>query len=251
MNRIGGKLIPSVIDRLEKKYQHLAGIKTIHFIHIGKTGGTAVKYALKEYYRYGKFVIIPHSHSFKLSNAPIGEMVMFFLRDPVKRFTSGFYSRQRQGLPRIYSPWTDEEKLAFEYFSDPDQLATSLVSEDQHVREKAYFAMKSIRHVNSHYWDWFGSEDYFLSRSADIFFIGFQESLESDFDKLKLKLGLPETVKLPDDPVIMHKNPVTNAVLSTEAIQIMKEWYRIDYEFIGFCREFIKNQLDTENNPVL
>jgi len=56
---------------------------------------------------------------------------------------------------------------------------------------------------------------------------------------------------LPDDPVIMHKNPVTNAVLSTEAIQIMKEWYRIDYEFIGFCREFIKNQLDTENDPVL
>jgi len=129
--------------------------------------------------------------------------------------------------------------VAFSYFTNPDQLALSLVSEDQDERKKGINAMKSIHHVNSHYWDWFTNKDYFLSRAEDIFFIGFQESLANDFEQLKRKLDLPEGVKLPEDPVVMHKNPMPVVELSQRAVQIMADWYKADYEFIGFCREFI------------
>jgi hypothetical protein len=237
------KRIQSVLKRIQQKYDHLSGKHFIHFIHIGKTGGSAVKYALKPYYRYRKYVIVPHSHSFHLSDAPEGEAVIFFLRDPVKRFTSGFYSRQRQGLPRHFYPWTEEEKVAFDHFTNPDQLALSLVSEDTDMRQKAITAMQSIHHVNSHFMDWFESEEYFLSRSNDIFFIGFQESLTEDFGKLKKKIGLPQEANLPNDPVVMHRNPVQKVELSQQSYQIMREWYKADYAFIDFCRDFMTKNL--------
>lgn len=81
----------------------------VHFLHIGKTGGSAVKFALKEYSKTSWCKITFHDHKTSLSDIPEGEKIFFFLRDPISRFISGFYSRQRKGLPRYYSEWTSEE----------------------------------------------------------------------------------------------------------------------------------------------
>ena len=237
------KTLTNYLYRIGRKYDQLSGKTFIHFIHIGKTGGSAVKYALEPYQRYGSYIFIPHSHSFKLMDAQPGEKVIFFLRDPIKRYMSAFYSRQRKGLPHKFYEWTADEEIAFGNFSDPDQLAQSLSSADPDERQRAIHAMNSIHHVNSHYMNWFLSQEYFLSRAADIFHIGFLETLEKDFEFIKKKMRLPEEACLPADPATMHKNPLPPVPLSSQAIENLKSWYKEDYEFIDFCHRFLSEKV--------
>jgi len=88
------------------------GCPRAHFLHIGKTGGTAVKTALKPLVRSGPFDLDLHRHPFTLAKIPEGEVFFFCLRDPIERFVSGFSSRQREGRPRHYRPWGPNERLA-------------------------------------------------------------------------------------------------------------------------------------------
>jgi len=102
--------------------------------------------------------------------------------------------------------------------------------------------MNSILHVNTQYWDWFENPDYCKSRIHDIFFVGFQERLSEDFNKLKKKLGIPEDAALPTDDTKAHRNPSNlDTRLSDEAVNNLKAWYRSDYEFIDFCCTNILN----------
>ncbi len=167
--------------------------------------------------------------------------MIFFLRNPVTRFVSGFYSRQRQGQPRIHSPWSADEKIAFERFKTPNELAIALSGEDRTRREQAEAAMRSIQHVRDSYWSWFGTRDYFLSRLGDIFFIGFQESLSDDVKTLSLKLELPDCIELPNDNVNSHRNPDSvDRNLQDTAMENIKRWYAIDFDFLELCKQKAK-----------
>ena len=88
----------------------------LHFLHLGKTGGTAVKHALIQAPSERRHVLYLHSHNVKLQDIAKGEGVFFCVRNPTSRFISGLYSRQRQGEPRHFTPWSPEEKIAFEFF---------------------------------------------------------------------------------------------------------------------------------------
>jgi hypothetical protein len=212
----------------------------IHFLHIGKTGGSAVTYVLKKNLSTGRFSILIHSHKTSFRDIPAGEKIIFFLRDPISRFVSGFYSRQRQGQPRYLSPWSPEEKAIFERFETPDQLGKALSSAHEEDKEMAQFAMKNISHVNESYLERIGDPAYCRARQADIFFVGFQEQLDDDFSALKRKLKLPRDARLPVDDVHAHKSPEgLDRELSEEAVRNLREWYRDDYEFIDFCREVL------------
>lgn len=235
-----------VLFNIKKKakywLQKIKRKKQVHFIHIGKTGGTAIKEAIKQYLVEAdcKYAISLHSHHFKLSDLPNGESAFFFLRNPISRFISGFYSRQRQGQPRYFFPWSPEEKTAFKHFSTPNQLAMALSSSNTEEKEKAIAAMKSIKHVNNSYWKWFDNEEYFKSRLSDIFFIGFQENLIEDFEILKSKLSLPKDTKLPSGEASAHRNPASlDRTLTDEAIENLKQWYKDDFRFILLCQEVI------------
>ena len=235
MNKVNYRNILSRIrQRLKRIIQKIQGKQFVHFLHIWKTGGTAVKHALKQDPANSRYVLYLHPHSVRLKDIPKGEGVIFFLRDPISRFVSGFYSRQRQGQPRYFSPWTPEEKIAFEYFSTPNQLAVALSSEDAEEKVRAQKAMKNIHHVKNSYWEWFESEEYLKSRLPDIFFAGFQEHLAEDFEILRSKLGLPECIKLPSEDIQAHRNPTNlNRTLGEEAIKKLKEWYKDDYNIIN------------------
>ena len=209
----------------------------VHLLHIGKTGGTALKAALDQHLVCRNHVVVPHGHSTRLRDVPETDLFMFCLRDPITRFVSGFYSRQRQGRPRYFSPWREEERVAFERFDTPNALASGLRAEDGTVREAAATAMRSIRHVRSPYTDWFESPAYLRSRSKNLFFVGRVESLEHDFARLRTKLGLPGTIELPVDPVAAHRSPSPlDRRLEPEAIAALEDWYARDYEFIELCR---------------
>lgn len=214
----------------------------MHYLHIGKTGGSAVKYALSGHTATPRHAIYLHSHGVTLSDVPVGDGVFFFLRDPASRFVSGFYSRQRQGQPRIFSPWDAAEKVAFEHFDSPNALALALSSDEVAQRDAAEQAMRSIRHVRSFYVDWLGDEAYLRARAADILLVGRQERLAEDFARLRDLLHLGDEVQLPADDVNSHRNPESvDRKLDTSAQENLRHWYRRDYRLIELCAELFGN----------
>jgi len=216
----------------------LQGRRIVHVLHIGKTGGTAAKTALRGYENSGDYELVLHEHNCKLVNVPRGEKVVFFVRDPISRFTSGFYGRQRQDQPRHYAPWSPGEAAAFRRFHTPNELALALSSPDGERRAAAAEAIRSIAHLQAPHWYWFKDESYFLARRRDILFIGFQETLHEDFELLRRILNLPGDVRLPEDEVASHKNPAhVDRRLDAEAIRNLKIWYERDYRFLSLCRE--------------
>ncbi len=240
MNRLGTCPPPISSARQHKEQRMLQFLskrekKRVHFLHIGKTGGSAIKSALKSIPETPQYSITLHGHDTSLEDIPKGDYVIFFLREPIARFVSGFYSRQRKGQPRYYSEWSPNEKEAFEHFSTPNEVAASLANK----QAAAVMAMKSVRHF-CHYSNWYVSFDYFESRIDDILFVGFQESLDSDFAKLKSILGIPSKINLPSDDMAAHKNPRNvDKSIDARGIAALSEWYSEDAKFIELCKEIM------------
>lgn len=214
-------------------------MKKVHLLWIGKTGGNALRYGLTRTpdYTAPKEVRL-YGHDVTLRDIPIGERVVFFTRDPISRFISGFYSRRRKGLPLIkkrkkFYDWTVQEEEAFSIFQTPNQLALALFRREQ----LALDAMHNIHHVNTSFWDWFEDESYFLFRLPDIFFVGKQETLTSDFERLKTKLGITYFPPLPGKEYLRshgnhYKENGFDTSLDEKAIQTLRSWYSRDYDFI-------------------
>lgn len=215
--------------------------KKINLIHIGKTGGSALKNVFRKQLRTSEYVFVLHSHSVTLKDIPVGEKVIFCLRDPQSRFISGFYSRLRQGKPLYNFPWSNEEKIAFNNFLTPNALAESLSSENSETKLQAENAMKSIQHVQTYYTNWLISQEYILERKSDILMIFNQDNLTNEFNEFKFKVGLNPQIYLPVDAKLAHKNSEdVDKKLSDLAVQNIKNWYKSDYELIDFV---IKNNL--------
>lgn len=212
-----------------------------HFLHVGKTGGTAIWTALEpssKALRAGRYRIHLHSHSTRLRDVPPGEPVFFTLRDPVSRFVSGFNSRLRQGRPRYDRPWNADEAAAFARFPTADSLGRALSSPSPDERAAAEMAIRTITHLAEPQWSWFESPEYFRSREDDVLFVLFQEQLDDDFVVLSRLLGLEGRVRLPGDEVAAHRTPRRfPRSLSDEAVENLQRWYQRDYDLIALCRE--------------
>lgn len=195
----------------------------IHVLHIGKTGGTAIKAALEPHQDRFKL----HGHSVRLSDCRQGDLVFFALRHPVDRFISSFNSRLRKGLPRYFFEWTAGEASAFRQFSTANELAEALSSLNLLRRYMAQKAMRNIRHVKQHLDYWLGSTEYLISRQPDIL-IGDIATLQSDFNHLLALAGL-KPVDLPSDSFASHKTPETMETHLSDAARLnLAKWYATD-----------------------
>jgi len=207
-----------------------------HFLHIGKTGGSAIKSAL-ESSSDGAYELVLHHHASTLEHVPQGERFFFVLRDPVDRFVSGFYSRQRLGRPRYESPWSSAEDTAFACFDTPDSLACALSSRDDEERWQALDAIRSIQHVRDSYWTWFRDDRYFNSRLGDLLAVLWLPDLTATFPQLCAQLGISPAPPLPDDDVGAHRNPADlDRTLSTQARASLERWYASDQALVDRCR---------------
>ena len=144
----------------------------LNVLHIGKTGGTALKHVLAEYASSSRYELLFRGHDVTLAEVPKGERYMFLIRDPLSRFVSAFNGRLREDRPRYHYPWREEERIAFGRFKTPDELAVALSSDDDEERRSAECAMRGIGHVNTPYTFWFADESAFRGRLGDLFFIG-------------------------------------------------------------------------------
>jgi hypothetical protein len=206
-----------------------------HFLHVGKTAGTALKYALSDVERSSAYRLMLHTHWTRLNVVPEDDFFFFCVRDPISRFVSGFLSRQREGKPRYVIRWREDEKLAFSRFDSPDGLAVAL-SAGGREQQSAEDAMHAIRHVRDSYWFWFKDPDYFRQRSDHILWVGRQESL--DIESLASTLGV-DALHLPDDPIVAHLYTEEKPVLSDLARENLRNWYAKDYEFLELCAELV------------
>ena len=213
----------------------------VHLLHIGKTGGTAVRHVLEPWLSACPWLHL-HRHPTRLADVPAGESVVFFLRDPLDRFVSGFNSRLRKGRPRYDAEWSPEEATAFAAFPTPDALASALSDPDDAVRARAVAAMRGIRHVRSGYWHWLGSPGLLASRADDVLFIGTQEHLADDAAALGRLLGL-DLAPLPDDPVDAHRTPAgVETALGTTARDNLRAWHARDYRAIRACARIARER---------
>lgn len=211
----------------------------LHFLHIRKTGGTAIKTVLRDNLESRYYSIHLHRHNIKLMDIPEGQKVFFFLRDPITKFVSGFYSRQRKGQPRYNIEWNKAEENVFNTFNTPNELAVALGKTSSSNHDLAIKAMGIIRHLTSYY-TWFKDLEYFKSRVDDILFIGFQENFDDSFEELKKNLYLPANLALPKDDIGAHRNSGhLDKSLDDEAIVALKKWYANDIEFVAFCKELM------------
>lgn len=215
--------------------------RPLHFLHIGKSGGTAVKHALRPFASIEHLIL--HPHSVRLSDIPVGERVFFVLRDPLTRFVSAFYSRQREGRPRYVVPWNPEEAATFGRFRTPNELANGLSSISAAERNKAERAMRARSQINYRYWDWLVSPAYLQSRAADILFIGLQEHLTADFAIMRGLLAVPDSVQLPDDDTDAHRNPASlDRTLDAQAVRNLKARHREDYIAMRECQRLARER---------
>jgi hypothetical protein len=204
----------------------------VHLLHIGKTGGTALKAALSSAgvttTAFGELHV--HGHSTTITDLHDGDLAICFLRDPITRFVSAFDSRRRMGRPRYLSRWSMREALAFARFRTAADLAEALAA----GRRDAHFAMASISHLNRHYTHWLGPVEGHQLRQKRLIFVGRQESLTEDVLRLRTLLDIKEALRLPDDPVAAHRNPTTyHRPLSDRAIAALSDWYRDDLAILS------------------
>ena len=210
----------------------------LNVLHIGKTGGTALKHVLAENAAGSRYQLLFRGHDVALADVPDGEQFMFLIRDPLTRFVSAFNGRLREDRPRYHYPWRAEERVAFAIFKTPDELACALSSGDGELRAQAEAAMHGIGHVNTPYTSWFPSERAFRARLRDVFFIGLQDRLDDDFEALKRKLGLGGDVHMPRDETVAHKTPTGfESQLSETGHANLERWYAFDVAFVELCRE--------------
>ena len=203
----------------------------VHVLHIAKTGGTTLHVMLKQHKirrTADRRPLIVHNHKTTLADVLARHrknQAVFFLRDPLARFVSGFNSRLREGQPQKHVAWKPEEAVAFTYFSNANDLAEALSSNRQLVQDRAYFAFGALPHARNRYTYYFQNPEYLSRRIDRVAFIGFQETYADDVKRLFSVLGVGDEVSV----LHLHQAPATDSTdLSRRATRNLRRWFADD-----------------------
>ena len=215
--------------------------KKINYLHIGKTGGSQIKYILEQNKNKNYDFRVLH-HSVKLLDLPLNEQYFFSIRSPVSRFRSAFYYRKNKGLPGVFQDWKVQEEKAFNLFPNSNDLAENLFK-DNHLGYEATSAMLSIPHLSKQQCEWFEKKAFF-DLNPPIHIIR-QEHLRSDieifFKKIFPKYNYKLRITLNKDISRKNSYPNNEPELSKLAINNLEKWYSNDIYFYKLCEKWIEN----------
>ncbi len=215
--------------------------KKIKFLHIGKTGGSFIRDNLKLIDIDNKVKFLTHKESI-LEND--GYQYIFFIRNPIDRFISAFWSRYRKGNPRYNFEWTIEEKITFEYFKTPNQLAEAIFSDDKYIKEKANKAIESIPHLRMNLSFHLKDKDNIKDCIGKILYIGRLETINNDLNNIIKILGYSkeDLKEIKNDNITTHKTPSEYSKLSNISKlgkMNLTKYFKNDYEIIKFINNNI------------
>ena len=221
----------------------------VHFLHVSKAGGSALRHAIRaSRVQAGGPLTSPwgrirgHDHGFRFADVGSDDMAVITLRDPATRFVSAFLSRLRKGAPRYYNEWSSHERRSFEWFSSPRALADALAESSGELRERAEFALRSIRHVRDPMTHWTGDAGYVRERAENVLYVARQETLDADWESLKELLDLPRGQMLSRDPIVAHRSAdVLDREISPKGVRALRDWYATDYELLALADEMRQN----------
>lgn len=203
-----------------------------YFLHVGKTGGSAIRHALRPLARED---IVLCGHEVTLADIPDGDKAFVAIRHPIDRFVSGFYSRFRRGRPLFDNPWSEAESEGFAEFKTANALAETLWSDDLEEQLRARALVEASGHIRSFLKDWFGDIQTLTRLSGRISLIIHQPDLNTDFERVKRIIGAPDA-RLPSDPLHRHANSDHfDRTLSDRGIANLQRWYEEDIFFYGAC----------------
>lgn len=153
----------------------------------------------------------------------------FTFREPVQRFISGFYSRQRQGRPAYDRIWSPAEAAAFSYFETANDLAEALDSQSEKMLSAAYFAFNSIIHLRNNYSFHFESLLALEGERQNIVACIDVNDLNSGLGDFLEKIGISD-FQMPDDPE-RHANPDNVSNLSDRAADNLRMFWAREFQF--------------------
>ena len=216
----------------------------VHFVHIGKTGGTAIKQAVRAAGAHDtpRGPLLLHPHRITLRDLPADDVAVFCVRDPVDRFVSGFESRRRKGRPRYYIEWTPAEAHAFARFPTPQSLGRALSSGDPAERAAAEAAMRSLVQPARGLDHWLVGSSYLQHHRHQILYIARQETLSQDWGRLKEAVGLAPWLRLPAGTVAAHRRVGHPPALDGEARRNLQRWYWRDHAILRWCEKLRKER---------
>ena len=153
---------------------------------------------------------------------PRCDKAIFCVRDPLSLYVSAFHSRLRKGQPKFYFEWSPAEAAAFERFPTPQALAEGLGSDDEETLKAAQQAMKAIQHIRG-IRRFLQSPEHVMEHRKQIAYIGHQETLDDDWQRIRALLELPEDIELPSDPKKSHRSqPSAVPALDANAEAILR-----------------------------
>ena len=196
----------------------------IHFLHIGKTGGTSIIQCFDELNSRKNipYQFYCYRHQVTIKHLPQKQKYFLSVRNPITRFISGFYATKAKNKGVQWSP---EEKIAFDFFPEANDLAESLFCNNVYGA-RAYDAMLTIKHVAEFQCSWADPQRQLEENPP--FSVLHQETLDKDFNHMLNKLELA--------PVLlstMNINVCKNApVLSEKGTNNIANWYARDFNFI-------------------
>jgi hypothetical protein len=218
--------------------------QTHHYLHIPKTGGTALKYTVDDHNSANKpnpKILMPKAgHNQHLSR--MGSNVCFAIRHPWERFCSGFWERatmeKRRELSKTkykdvpgfgYKDYTPLEKEIFEKCKTPDQYLTYIKDGG-----KTAGVTPGLFELTASMTNWTGNMETFKQNQGRIAMVFHINQLDS---VMKTVYNL----ELPKDPFRKRSRALFDQTQSysispANRIWFEREFRKDDYELIAYIK---------------
>lgn len=210
----------------------MARIPPTCVLHIGKTGGSFLRSVLRhnEARWQAPLHLLGHGATARSTARRFGETrkLAFVVRNPIDRFVSAFYSRQRQGRPTYNSQWTAEEAAAFLWFNSAEALALALASDEARMTSAASFAFDAIQHLKGDLRFHLGGVEQLLAERDNIAVCVDLAHLNAQLPTIMDRLGVPQ-YEMPAKPKT-HAAPSRLPALSVEAEQALRSYWAEEFE---------------------